>query len=268
MYILYNKAIIDCKVMIYLKKIIQNLNLKVFFIAVILLAVLEFMSASIISLDSLNHARRDHHETLILLLILNISMIVIFIAIMFAGLNAFKRMKHFAFYSSTTGLPNRNYILDNLVREIGQGGAVSAIVSLDMDNFKRVNDSLGHLRGDRLLKHAGRRFKLLLNLEDTVCHVGGDEFLFFLKSVKTRDEIEKVAYAIVKSFENPFHIDGVVVDYVTASIGIALIPQDGEDFETVYHHADKAMYCAKHAGKNKYCFYDAGFDKHILDDVG
>lgn len=251
-----------------MKKIIQNLNLKITFIIVILLAVLEFASASIISLDSLNNIEKDHHSSLFGLLILNVSMIVIFMVIMIIVLNVFKRINYFAFYSSTTGLPNRNYILDNLIKEIGQSGSVSAVLSLDMDNFKRVNDTLGHLRGDTLLKHAGRRFKQLLSLEDTVCHIGGDEFLFFLKSVKIKEEIEQVAHTIIKSFETPFHIDGLVVDYVTASVGIALIPQDGKDFETVYHHADEAMYCAKHTGKNSYRFYDAGFDKHILDDVG
>lgn len=250
-----------------MKKIMQRMNLKSIFIAVILLAVIEFASASLISLDSLNHAEK-HDSSLLDLLILNIIMIVVFVIIMIIVLNAFKRMNYFAFYSSTTGLPNRNYILNNLINEIGQSGTISAILSLDMDNFKRVNDTLGHLQGDRLLKHAGRRFKQLLSLEDTVCHVGGDEFLFFLKSVKLKEEIEQVAYNIVKSFETPFHMDGITVDYVTASIGIALIPQDGKDFRTVYHHADEAMYCAKHAGKNSYCFYNSGYDKHILDEVG
>lgn len=200
------------------------------------------------------------------LVIINISMTILFVFIILVVTKIFKNMNNYAFYSCITGLPNKTFVLNSLVGEISRIKEFSAMISLDMDNFKAVNDTLGHLSGDELLRQAGRRFKKIIKPEDCVCHIGGDEFLFFIKSTKTKSEVEEVAKEIISIFKKSFIIDGKNVDYVTASIGIALIPQDGNDFQTIYNCADDAMYSAKSYGKNSYRFYDKSMSFHIYEE--
>jgi len=182
-------------------------------------------------------------------------------------LSAFKKINYYAFYSGITGLPNKNFILNNLLDENSHIKEFSALLNLDMDNFKAVNDNLGHLMGDKLLKHAGVRFKNVLNIDDYVCHIGGDEFLFFIRYAKNNKDIEKIALKIIDSFKIPFNLDGRIVNYVSASIGIALIPDGGEDFQTIYNCADDAMYSAKKSGKNNYKFYNSSIKLNIYENA-
>jgi polar amino acid transport system substrate-binding protein len=248
-------------------KILKKLNLQTVLILVIVIAMIEFLAVSFISFRALRSIRMDQSQTLLILIGINLSMAVLFVLIMLLVLKAFRKINYYAFTSSVTGLPNKNFVLNNLIDEISHIGTFSALMSLDMDNFKAVNDSLGHLAGDQLLKHAGRRFRKTLDLEDCVCHTGGDEFLFFIKSAQNKKDIEKLAAIIINIFKSPFHIAGKTVDYVTASLGIALIPKDGHDFQTLYNYADDAMYAAKNAGKNQYFFYDDNISLHIYEDA-
>ena len=125
-----------------------------------------------------------------------------------------------------------------------------------MDNFKAVNDTLGHSSGDEFLKQAGKRFRRVINIRDYVYHIGGDEFLFLIRSVNNKTETEIMVKKIQNVFKEPFDIEGKEIDYVTASLGIVFINQDGNDFEKLYNCADDAMYASKRLGKNKYRFYD------------
>lgn len=248
-------------------KIAKKLSLKIILIFVIVVAMIEFLTVSFISFQALRGARSNQDQTLFLLIGINLSMVVLFIVIMALVMNAFNKINYYAFTSSITGLPNKNFVLNNLIDEISQIEKFSALMSLDMDNFKAVNDSLGHLAGDQLLRHAGRRFRTLLSDDDCVCHIGGDEFLFFIRSTKRKSDIEKLASDIIGLFKTPFHISGKTVDFVTASIGIAVIPDNGHDFESLYNEADDAMYAAKTTGKNKYFFYDKNISLHIYENT-
>jgi polar amino acid transport system substrate-binding protein len=158
-------------------------------------------------------------------------------------------------------------MMSKLIYEIAGNGEFAALISLDMDDFKAVNDTLGHLAGDELLKLAGRRFRKVLHEQDCVCHIGGDEFLFFLKSVKNKEETEQLAKDILALFTEPFFINESKVDYVSASMGIALLPRDGVDFRTLYNCSDDAMYMSKRHGKSSYTFYDKNMSFHIYEDM-
>jgi polar amino acid transport system substrate-binding protein len=255
---------------IYIKENLKKLKVQPMLLTAIVIAMIEFIFVSFISYGVL--MKIELHNSIVnnalkKLTIINISMVILFLSIILLLMRMFKNLNYYAFYSSITELPNKNFVTNNLIDEISKITELSALISLDMDNFKAVNDTLGHLAGDELLKQAARRFKKVIKLEDCICHIGGDEFIFFIKSSKSKNEIENIAKNIVNIFEKPFVINGENVDYVTASLGIALIPRDGNDFQTVYNCADDAMYSAKNCGKNNYKFYDSGMGLHIYEET-
>ena len=156
-----------------------------------------------------------------------------------------------------TGLPNRTLFTDHFM--LGLAGAKRyhkklAIMVLDVDHFKHINDTLGHSCGDQLLKEFGKRLSSVVRETDTVSRMGGDEFAILLTEVT---ETENVAYTAKKILENarePFILDSHEVK-ITASIGISIYPDDGEDIETLIKYADTAMYQAKEDGRNNYLRY-------------
>lgn len=238
----------------------------------IVVAMVEFVSVSVIIINLLKKLNINPDDIIIQLFmvkiaIINLSMILLFTLIVLLVSSVFKKINKYAFYSCTTGLPNKNYMMNNLINKIAANGEFAALISLDMDDFKAVNDTLGHLAGDELLKLAGERFEQMLHEKDCVCHIGGDEFLFFIKSVRNKAETEKMAKDILGSFAEPFYINGSKVDYVSASLGIALMPTDGEDFQTLYNCSDDAMYMAKKHGKSSYVFYDNNMSIHLYEDT-
>lgn len=164
---------------------------------------------------------------------------------------------HFlANFDSLTGLPNRNNLRDHLnyalnlaKRSIGK----LALMFFDLDHFKDINDSLGHTTGDALLVELANLFKSLLREEDTVTRLGGDEFIIILPGTD-EDGAANVAHKILESLSRPFKIGGYELK-ITASIGIAIHPNDGNDLETLSRCADMAMYEAKRRGRNSYCFF-------------
>jgi diguanylate cyclase (GGDEF)-like protein len=257
-----------------IKDYLKKWPVQLILVIAITIAMIEFLLVSAISYEILKEVSINNiisygnriKISLARLMIINVSMIIQFIFIILLLRNIFKKINYYAFYSCITGLPNKNFVLNSLIYEISVIREFAALISLDMDGFKAVNDKLGHLSGDELLRQAGKRLKKITKLQDCVCHIGGDEFIFFIRSAKDKLEVEKIAKEIINAFDAMFVVGGKKVNYVTASLGIALIPQDGKDFHTIYNCADDAMYSAKNSGKNGYKFYDKNMSFHIYEE--
>ncbi|KLU59516.1 cyclic di-GMP phosphodiesterase Gmr [Peptococcaceae bacterium CEB3] len=168
-----------------------------------------------------------------------------------------RQMTHQAHHDALTGLPNRLLFNDRLRQAIAQARRKNhhiAILFLDIDRFKLVNDTLGHAVGDHLLRSIAARLKGLLRESDTVGRQGGDEFILILPEIFGRTEAGTVAQKILTVFSTPFLLEQEEV-FITPSIGISLYPDDGTDTETLVRHADAAMYSAKELGRNNYQFF-------------
>lgn len=167
-----------------------------------------------------------------------------------------EKIKHMAFYDQLTGLPNRimfeNYFTFTLAGEKHREQRL-ALIFIDLDQFKQVNDEMGHDVGDLLLKEVAMRIKTIMRESDLFARLGGDEFVALLTSV-SRETITMVAERIIEAFSCSFMI-GEYELHVGASIGISVYPEDGRDLETLIKNADEAMYTAKRKGKNQYYFY-------------
>lgn len=164
------------------------------------------------------------------------------------------RMTHQAEHDGLTGLPNRTLLGERLVQSIALAQRHRkrvALMYLDIDNFKQINDTLGHPVGDRLLQSAAQRLLSCVRLSDTVCRLGGDEFVILLSEVETQHDATLAAEKLVEAMARPHRIDGEAL-HMTLSIGISVYPDDGRDAETVVKNADTAMYYAKRAGRNTY----------------
>ncbi len=162
-----------------------------------------------------------------------------------------------AHHDLLTGLPNRSLFNDRVTQAIAQArrhGQSLAIMFLDMDRFKLVNDTLGHLVGDGLLQGMSQRLRDCLREGDTLARIGGDEFMLLLPLVRSRDNAAFIAQKILASLKHPFHIDGHEI-YSGMSIGISVFPEDGDNLETLSKHADLAMYHAKDHGRNDFRFF-------------
>ncbi|CAA9461932.1 MAG: diguanylate cyclase/phosphodiesterase (GGDEF & EAL domains) with PAS/PAC sensor(s) [uncultured Rubrobacteraceae bacterium] len=166
-----------------------------------------------------------------------------------------ERLMHQAFHDSLTGLPNRALFLDRLERALARADRERRSVTvffMDLDDFKLVNDSLGHAAGDELLIAVAGRLQNRLRSEDTVARLGGDEFTILLQNVRGPDEATYVASRILKDFREPFGVGGCKLS-VTTSIGIATsTPSGGEDPNDLLRYADEALYKAKQRGKAQY----------------
>jgi diguanylate cyclase (GGDEF)-like protein len=174
-----------------------------------------------------------------------------------ADISALKRyqdeIEHLAMHDALTGLPNRRLLEDRL----GQGLALSrrdgqplAVAYIDLDGFKGVNDRLGHAAGDLLLQDAARRILEGVREHDTVCRMGGDEFVLLLPVLRHEEEAEHIVQRVLQSLRRPYSLAGGAVQ-VTASAGLALYPVDAHDGEALLRLADAALYQAKAAGRNQ-----------------
>src|SRR5512133_232492 len=166
---------------------------------------------------------------------------------------------HLAYHDVLTGLPNRALLNDRLGQALvsaNRNAASGALIMLDLDRFKDVNDTLGHSMGDLLLKAVGERLKELLRKSDTVSRMGGDEFVLLLPTIDSSESATGIAAKIVAAFSEPFVCNGHILN-VTTSIGIADFPDDGEDAETLLKNADIALYRVKGQGRNGYQRYTA-----------
>ncbi len=162
-----------------------------------------------------------------------------------------------AYHDALTALPNRRLFHDRLERALAQverNGESLAVLFIDLDRFKNINDSLGHDIGDQLLQAVAQRLKKAVRHEDSVARLGGDEFTVLLSRVSKRKEVEKIARKLTTVFRQPFEIDGHTL-HISTSMGVALFPSDGKTPESLMKNADSAMYRAKEKGRNTYCFY-------------
>jgi diguanylate cyclase (GGDEF)-like protein/PAS domain S-box-containing protein len=168
------------------------------------------------------------------------------------------RIHHLAHHDTLTGLPNRSAFMEylhHLMTGAHESGGQIALLFIDLDHFKRVNDSLGHLVGDTLLRTVASRITASLRATDVVARFGGDEFMVLLPQVPQRGDVEEVAHKLLQAIEAPLHAEGRPLS-VTASAGIALFPHDGTSPEELIKHADTAMYLAKARGRAQYRFFD------------
>jgi len=171
------------------------------------------------------------------------------------------RLNDLAYFDSVTGLHNRHYFrerIDAAVARAAHEHGSCALIYIDLDGFKQVNDTLGHDRGDELLREVGRRLTDTLRRSDGVCRLGGDEFAVIVDGDMQGPQVAAIAAKLVEVLATPYRLGGRGAPAVTASIGACLYPDDADDRDSLMRHADSAMYRAKERGKNRYCLYQAG----------
>ncbi|MGV3490871.1 MAG: putative bifunctional diguanylate cyclase/phosphodiesterase [Devosia sp.] len=175
-----------------------------------------------------------------------------------------ERIRHLARHDALTQLPNRVQFLEEMAAaEPGLiRGERIAVLCMDLDHFKAVNDTLGHSLGDKLLQQVSARLWGATREDDTLARLGGDEFALLLKDVQAPSEAAAIADRIVKAMSNPFNIDGHQL-VIGCSVGIAMAPQDGETAEILMKNADLALYKAKNEGRSTYHFFEPGMDAAI-----
>ena len=168
-----------------------------------------------------------------------------------------QRIQHLAYHDNLTGLPNRSLLQDRLAHSIAHAERSQrrvAVLFIDLDNFKNINDTLGHDVGDELLRQVSRRLTECIRLEDTIARQGGDEFIVLLDSLDDSRGASVVAEKILNRLRQPFELGGTE-QHVSGSLGIALYPEDGPDPQTLLKNADTAMFHGKSLGKNTYQFF-------------
>lgn len=190
-----------------------------------------------------------------------------------------ERIVHMAYYDGLTNLPNRSLFLDRLSQALTHSNRYKdncALLFIDLDNFKQINDTLDHRIGDLLLQGVAERLNSFVRSADTiarqkvkaltstVARLGGDEFTVLLTEIHSMQDAAKVSQRILDSLNSPFYLDGHEV-FITASIGIALYPADGDDIDTLIKNADTAMYHAKGNGKNHFQFYKYSMNSTALE---
>ena len=209
----------------------------------------------------------DKVRRLILALISSAAFILIFLYVSVRKLSIEQRaaqaqFAHQATHDSLTGLRNRPAVMEHVARKLANGEHEAslgglALLLLDLDGFKTVNDSLGHDAGDSLLKQVAARMEAVLRDSDYVARLGGDEFLIVVPQVSDHETAERVGQKLIEAIGAPYRV-AEKQSNVTASIGISMFPKDARDRETLMKCADLALYEAKHSGRNRLCFYVPG----------
>jgi diguanylate cyclase (GGDEF)-like protein len=166
-------------------------------------------------------------------------------------------IRRLAYYDELTGLPNRTLFNDRLqgaLTRARRNGHRMAVMMMDLDRFKEVNDKLGHTVGDRLLQGVGKRLTVTLRESDSVCRLGGDEFLLLFPELEGQEDAGMAASRLLSAIREPFLLDGMQL-CITTSLGIALYPDDGTDRDTLVRNADIAMYGVKGDGRDGFARY-------------
>jgi diguanylate cyclase (GGDEF)-like protein/PAS domain S-box-containing protein len=177
--------------------------------------------------------------------------------------------RHLAEHDFLTDLPNRVLFLDRLHQALASARRKQtkvAIMFVDLDRFKGINDSFGHHVGDAVLKEVAARLTGCVRGVDTVSRQGGDEFVVILADIGGVDQAAHVANSVMQAVARPVQFDGTVVN-LSVSIGISLYPVDGDDLDTLLKHADVAMYHAKQNGRNAFSFFDSAMNAHVIERV-
>ncbi len=168
-----------------------------------------------------------------------------------------ERIQYLAHHDELTGLPNRALLQDRIEQAMAhahRSAGILALLFIDLDRFKTINDSLGHLVGDQLLRQVAERLQHCVRQVDTLARLGGDEFVIVLGDIADAEDAARVAYKIMASVTQPYSVGSRVLD-TSCSIGISMYPTDGRDAQTLMRKADMAMYHAKDEGRNNYQFY-------------
>jgi diguanylate cyclase (GGDEF)-like protein/PAS domain S-box-containing protein len=178
-----------------------------------------------------------------------------------------QQIEYQAYHDALTGLANRRLFQEHLTLALALAGRrrrLVAVLFLDLDHFKLVNDTLGHTLGDALLREVGVRLKRAVREGDTVARVGGDEFTIVLQDLEKKEDAASVAQKVIRAVSEPVIIDGHRL-YVTTSVGVTVFPDDGEDAETLLKNADNAVYRAKAQGRNTYQMSTAELNQAMHD---
>jgi diguanylate cyclase (GGDEF)-like protein/PAS domain S-box-containing protein len=178
-----------------------------------------------------------------------------------------EQVKHLAFHDPLTNLPNRLLFNDRLTLAVAQAHRHNqrlAVLFLDLDRFKTINDSLGHSVGDELLRQVAERIQEHVREGDTVARLGGDEFTLLVPGISAEEDAAKIARKICEAVHDPFWIDGREL-FVTTSVGVSVYPSDGHDTETLVRNADSAMYRAKEQGRDNYQLYTPAMNAKAVE---
>jgi diguanylate cyclase (GGDEF)-like protein/PAS domain S-box-containing protein len=175
------------------------------------------------------------------------------------------KLRRLAFFDPLTGLPNRTLLHDRLRHSLNEAMRCNshvALLYLDLDNFKEINDTFGHRTGDQVLRQVSSRLRDLVRRSDTFARMGGDEFTFVMNGLAQPEHSMNLSRRIREALSSPFKLDEGEI-FVTASIGIALYPADCQDADEMIQKADTALSCAKNQGKNQYQYFSAEMDRRI-----
>jgi diguanylate cyclase (GGDEF)-like protein len=180
------------------------------------------------------------------------------------------QIEHLAYYDGLTALPNRELFIDRLSLALVQAhrdGKKLAVLFLDLDRFKLINDSLGHSVGDELLRGMGKRVHEAVREGDTLARLGGDEFTLLLPGIHSAAEAARISQKLLESVRQPFQLHGREL-FVTTSIGISIYPEDGVDAESLIRSADVAMYRAKEQGRDRFQLYAPAMNAQAVERMG
>jgi len=178
-----------------------------------------------------------------------------------------ERIRHNAYHDSLTGLPNRALFLDRLNQEVGRARrsrSNTALLLLDLDRFKTINDTLGHAAGDKLLVEVAKRLQSRRRAGDTIARLGGDEFVLIVSELRYKEDAASVAEQLLDALKPPIQIAEHDL-YVSASVGIAIFPDDGDEGTSLMKSADMALYRAKELGRNNYQVFEPKLNKRVME---
>ncbi|WP_088104363.1 putative bifunctional diguanylate cyclase/phosphodiesterase [Halalkalibacter urbisdiaboli] len=180
-----------------------------------------------------------------------------------------KKLQNLSYYDSLTQLPNRDVFLQELTKALAESEAKDELLALlfvDMDRFKKVNDSYGHQAGDELLIKMANRIQNIVEDKGLLSRFGGDEFTVYLPQLKDKAMVDNVVTQILEAFRIPFMVEGNAI-YMTLSIGVCYFPEHGEDADTLLKNADSAMYRTKDAGRNHYQVYEQNMNEKTAEQL-